>query len=72
LGSANINDRSMLGNRDSEIGVLVKDTDQFESSMGGKPWYASRFAHSLRCRLFSEHLGCSERASYVLVSGAGF
>lgn len=25
LGSANINDRSLLGDRDSEIGIVVED-----------------------------------------------
>ena len=27
LGSANINDRSMLGSRDSELAILVEDTE---------------------------------------------
>ena len=25
IGSANINDRSLLGNRDSELGIIIED-----------------------------------------------
>ncbi|KAG9459497.1 hypothetical protein H6P81_004005 [Aristolochia fimbriata] len=57
IGSANINDRSLLGSRDSEIGVLIEDKDFLDSSMGGKPWKAGKFAFSLRISLWSEHLG---------------
>ncbi|KAK9067888.1 hypothetical protein SSX86_011999 [Deinandra increscens subsp. villosa] len=57
VGSANINDRSLLGLRDSEIGVLIEDKELVESSMGGKPWKAGKFALSLRLSLWSEHLG---------------
>ncbi|XP_071737407.1 phospholipase D zeta 1-like isoform X2 [Rutidosis leptorrhynchoides] len=57
VGSANINDRSLLGLRDSEIGVLIEDKEVVESSMGGSPWKAGKFALSLRLSLWSEHLG---------------
>ncbi|KAI3494535.1 hypothetical protein L1887_40667 [Cichorium endivia] len=57
VGSANINDRSLLGLRDSEIGVLIEDKEVVESSMGGNPWKAGKFALSLRLSLWSEHLG---------------
>ena len=57
MGSANINDRSMLGSRDSEIAVIVEDTDMIQSTMGGKPYLVGKFAHSLRCNLMKEHLG---------------
>ncbi|KAK9712377.1 hypothetical protein K7432_007180 [Basidiobolus ranarum] len=56
-GSANINDRSMLGNRDSEVGLIIEDEDGVPSRMDGKDYLASRFAHTLRCNLFKEHLG---------------
>jgi phosphatidylserine/phosphatidylglycerophosphate/cardiolipin synthase-like enzyme len=36
MGSANINDRSQLGNRDSEIAMLVEDTEMVSSFMNGK------------------------------------
>ena len=57
MGSANINDRSMLGGRDSEIAVIVEDTDMIHSTMGGKPFEVGKFSHSLRCHLLKEHLG---------------
>ncbi|KAL6990016.1 Phospholipase D zeta 1, partial [Sarracenia purpurea var. burkii] len=59
IGSANINDRSLLGSRDSEIGVLIEDKELIDSHMGGKPWKAGKFALSLRLSLWSEHLGLS-------------
>lgn len=57
LGSANINDRSLLGSRDSEIGILIEDKDFVESMMNASPWKAGRFALTLRLSLWSEHLG---------------
>ncbi|XP_044486732.1 phospholipase D zeta 1 isoform X1 [Mangifera indica] len=61
IGSANINDRSLLGSRDSEIGVLIEDKELVDSCMGGKPWKAGKFALSLRLSLWSEHLGLRAR-----------
>ncbi|XP_004296873.1 PREDICTED: phospholipase D p1 isoform X1 [Fragaria vesca subsp. vesca] len=57
IGSANINDRSLLGSRDSEIGLLIEDKELVNSYMGGKPWKAGKFSLSLRLSLWSEHLG---------------
>ncbi|TYH27331.1 hypothetical protein ES288_A02G061500v1 [Gossypium darwinii] len=57
IGSANINDRSLLGCRDSEIGVLIEDKELVDSRMGGNPWKAGKFSLSLRLSLWSEHLG---------------
>ncbi|XP_010245474.1 PREDICTED: phospholipase D zeta 1-like [Nelumbo nucifera] len=57
IGSANINDRSLIGSRDSEIGVLIEDKEFLDTSMDGKPWKAGKFAFSLRLSLWSEHLG---------------
>ncbi|KAF5950851.1 hypothetical protein HYC85_012844 [Camellia sinensis] len=57
IGSANINDRSLLGSRDSEIGVLIEDKEFVDSCVGGKPWKAGKFSSSLRLTLWSEHLG---------------
>ncbi|KAG2212699.1 hypothetical protein INT47_000676, partial [Mucor saturninus] len=56
-GSANLNDRSQLGNRDSEIAVVIEDTDLVDSRMNGLPYKASRYALTLRMQLFKEHLG---------------
>ncbi|KAD3641539.1 hypothetical protein R6Q59_004158 [Mikania micrantha] len=57
VGSANINDRSLLGLRDSEIGVLIEDKEVVDTYMGGNPYKAGKFALSLRLSLWSEHLG---------------
>ncbi|KAK3331901.1 hypothetical protein B0T19DRAFT_414182 [Cercophora scortea] len=57
IGSANINERSMLGNRDSECASIVRDTDMIWSTMAGRPYQVGRFAHTLRLRLMREHLG---------------
>lgn len=57
IGSANINERSMLGNRDSEVAAVVRDTDMIWSTMAGKPYQVGRFAHTLRMRLMREHIG---------------
>lgn len=57
IGSANINDRSLRGDRDSEIAVLTEDTALVTSVMNGKPFQASKFALELRLNLMKEHLG---------------
>ena len=36
IGSANINDRSMVGFRDSEICAIIEDNDLIEGSFAGK------------------------------------
>jgi len=56
-GSANLNDRSMCGDRDSEIALYVEDTETVDIMMNGRPYKASRIAHDLRTRIFTEHLG---------------
>ena len=57
LGSANINDRSMLGTRDSEFCVLIREKKLLDSKMDGKDFKAANFAHSFRRNLFAEHVG---------------
>ncbi|KAI8587708.1 hypothetical protein BDZ88DRAFT_424528 [Geranomyces variabilis] len=58
IGSANINDRSQMGSRDSELAILVHDTNPITTTMNNKPYpHASAFAYTLRLRLFHEHLG---------------
>ncbi|XP_062605335.1 phospholipase D1-like [Saccostrea cucullata] len=60
IGSANINDRSLLGDRDSEIAVMVQDIHKKETKFAGIPHLVGRFATSLRKSLFSEHMGIPE------------
>ncbi|KAG2387064.1 hypothetical protein C9374_002099 [Naegleria lovaniensis] len=59
IGSANINDRSMLGTRDSEIAVVIQDhpSSTINTKMNGKSYKSGKFAHSLRIRCWREHLG---------------
>ena len=64
IGSANINDRSMLGNRDSEVAVIIEDTEMLDSEMNGWPFKAGQFSHSLRCHLIREHLGLLNDEDY--------
>lgn len=56
-GSANLNDRSLKGSRDSEIAVVVEDRTPLPSTMHDQPFEASRFAATLRRYLFRKHLG---------------
>jgi phospholipase D1/2 len=64
IGSANINERSMLGNRDSEVAAVITDTCLLPSFMAGKPYEVGEFPHTLRKRLMREHLGIDVDAIY--------
>ncbi|OTB01078.1 hypothetical protein M426DRAFT_323732 [Hypoxylon sp. CI-4A] len=56
-GSSNLNDRSQLGNHDSELSIVMEDTDKIQSIMDGQPFEAGRHAATLRRYLWREHLG---------------
>ncbi|AAW43231.2 conserved hypothetical protein [Cryptococcus deneoformans JEC21] len=56
-GSANINERSQRGDRDSELLAVIRDTDMIDGIMAGRPYKVGRFAHTLRVRLMREHVG---------------
>ncbi|XP_004534546.1 phospholipase D2 isoform X2 [Ceratitis capitata] len=56
-GSANINDRSMIGKRDSEIAAIITDDEFEDGRMNGKKYPSGVFAGRLRKFLFKEHLG---------------
>ena len=63
VGSANINDRSMLGNRDSELAVMVMDTD-FSYVDIGCPDGATvvrKFARELRMKVWEKIFGITGR-----------
>lgn len=59
IGSANINERSMRGIRDSEVAAVVRDGETIDTFMNGEPYKVGRFPHTLRLRLMREHLGIS-------------
>jgi len=56
-GSANINDRSLIGKRDSEIAVIITDEEFIDGKMNGAIYPCGLFAGKLRKFLFKEHLG---------------
>ncbi len=51
-GSANINDRSMLGKRDSEVAALIEDVDLVDSTLNEKSVKVGKYAFSLRKKIF--------------------
>ncbi|KAM7376149.1 hypothetical protein PAMP_005894 [Pampus punctatissimus] len=57
IGSANINDRSMLGKRDSEVAVIVEDSEKVPSVMDGEEFEAGPYALQLRLECFRTILG---------------
>ncbi|KAF2148070.1 phospholipase D/nuclease [Myriangium duriaei CBS 260.36] len=64
MGSANLNDRSQLGFRDSEIVAVVDDPATVRSRMGGQRYVANRFAASLRRFVMRKHLGLVPAQDY--------
>ncbi|KAG8008128.1 Phospholipase D2, partial [Nibea albiflora] len=63
IGSANINERSMLGNRDSEVAVFVEDEERVPSVMGGEEYEAGPLTLALRKECFSVLVGASSDPS---------
>lgn len=58
IGSANINDRSLLGLRDSELALVIEDADEFPIQLfDGSDVSVGRKIQELRIRLWQEHLG---------------
>jgi len=58
FGSANINDRSLLGERDSEIAVLVMDNDKTRADIGlGRQTPVRSFARELRMQVWKKLFG---------------
>lgn len=62
LGSANINDRSMLGDRDSELAVIVRDdTPKLIKLDGVHTEQVGLAVHKLRRDLWEKHFGLRSR-----------
>jgi phospholipase D1/2 len=71
FGSANINDRSLLGERDSEIAVLVMDGENSRADINGKGSQrpVRKFAHELRMEVWKKLFGIAGKvrpASHLL------
>ena len=68
IGSANINDSTMLGERDSEFAVLIKEKKELINRINGRNfimngndnYHAAYFAVSFRKALMAEHLGINK------------
>lgn len=56
-GSSNLNDRSQTGHHDSELSIVMEDTDLIDSVMDGQPFKAGKHAATLRRYLWREHMG---------------
>lgn len=56
-GSANINDRSQEGDRDSELALLFSRGAKVEKRVNGKLAILNEKAHNLRVKLYCEHFG---------------
>nr|WP_320134078.1 phospholipase D-like domain-containing protein [uncultured Holophaga sp.] len=58
VGSANINDRSELGDRDSELAVLIHDSREVQVMLDGRhPAKVSACVHELRANLWKKLFG---------------
>lgn len=51
-GSANINDRSMLGSRDSELACLIRDEEFQKTVMNEQIVFTGLYAATLRKKIF--------------------
>ena len=65
IGSANINDRSLLGGNDSEIAAVIEDCEQIKITVNGQPSYVRKFAHDLRKKLCAGHLGLTDGGASI-------
>jgi phospholipase D1/2 len=61
VSSANLNDRSFLGYRDSELGVVIHDEHMINIPMNGQQTAVCKAVHELRMQLWCEHLGLDEK-----------
>ena len=52
LGSANINDRSLLGKRDSEIAIVIEDKHMVTTTFNGVTVEVGKFASDMRRNIF--------------------
>ncbi|KAF9956906.1 Phospholipase D1, partial [Modicella reniformis] len=59
-----------VGYRDSEIAIVIEDTDMVPSKMNGEDYQAGRIAHNLRTDLFKEHLGLLPHVEHDVVTRA--
>ena len=51
-GSANINDRSLIGKRDSELAAVIRDEEFQDSVLNGTKVKVGKYAYTLRKKIF--------------------
>lgn len=61
IGSANLNDRSLWGSRDSELAVYIKGEPNYPISFNGSIYNVNSKIHDFRTKIFTEHFGLSKR-----------
>ena len=65
LGSANINDRSQLGDRDSELAVVIRDDASASVKLNNSDIdLVSKSVHNLRIRLWKKLFGLTDGAKF--------
>ena len=57
VGSANINDRSLLGHRDTELAVVIEDRTKIVIPIENIKTYVSECIHKLRVTCFEQVFG---------------
>ena len=64
-GSANLNDRSQLGNHDSEIAIIIsEDQPSHNGRMAGRDYPCCRVITELRREIFRKHMGLLSPQDY--------
>ena len=71
MGSANINDRSLKGQRDSELAVYIQDKTIVKAPLNGKMTEVMKFGHELRKALWRKHLGLTSGGNGVVKPASG-
>lgn len=68
IGSANINDRSQSGKRDSELAVMLFDTDEISKPLRDVTTRVNTLARQLRVDLWSKHFALKAANKIVLAA----
>lgn len=73
VGSANANDRSMQGNRDSELGAIIKGTEPVKVELfgDGKKYQVSKVVHEFRKGIWSKLFAVDAKNVQVKPAFAG-
>lgn len=66
MGSANINDRSLKGHRDSELAVYIQDKTIVKVPLNGHSTNVMKFGHELRAALWRKHLALTSGGNEVV------